>query len=295
MSKATESTAWEIAFAPEAAGTKTITLSTTNTFVNKDVEITVTTAAGALGSGTGSAEAVSDVGILGNAQASQPLSGHYIKVSADADVAVTTSGWVNSGVDVNVPISDVYYPITEGVITSNTSIEGISTYFNTGSSSSYDVAVTPQHSVTTAGYVAATVNPVDGTSAYYSIKTTSVTEGTTTVSGNTATRGNASWGTGWITADNMGAAVFANTATSGKSYVDISGTSDAPVLISGDYLYINKGYVDDLKISLAKLVPDGSDVKGHSDYILTGHSAYDDDGILIAGSMPIWDGSYIVA
>lgn len=433
MSKATESTAWEISFAPEAAGTKKITLTTTNTFVNKNVEISVNTAAGALGSGTGTVEASSDISnFLGTGSSSAPATGHYIKAEADADVAVITSGWVDAGTNVDVPITDIYYPIAEGVqtiaggglsegakssaITSDGSYDGtsydtsdkikfessevagvykihsdgsavvnraavtkqvtqhgyfpadstaqtavsadsitvtnpnhnyyikkstlstnsvnpdtvaqtvtigegyypsnrtvtiaamptgvaassfintgLSTYFNSGSAQANSISITPQHSITTAGYLAQTANPVDGTTVYYSIKTTSVTEGITTISGTTATRGSASWGTGWITADNMGAATFANTATSGKTYVDISTTSDAPVLISGDYLYINKGYVDDLKISLAKLVPDGSDVKGHGEYILTGHSAYDDDGVLVAGTMPIWDGSYTVA
>ena len=90
-------------------------------------------------------------------------------------------------------------------------------------------------------------------------------------------------------------ATFANSATSGESYVDISGTTAAPVLVSGDYLYINEGWTDNVKISLAKLVPDGSDVKGHSEYILSGHSAYDDDGTLVAGSIQTYDGSYTVS
>lgn len=79
-------------------------------------------------------------------------------------------------------------------------------------------------------------------------------------------------------------ATFANTATSGTTYTDKSST--APVLIAGDYLYINKGYTPDIKISLAKLVPDGSDVKGHGEYIISGHSAYDNDGTLVAGTIP---------
>ena len=79
-------------------------------------------------------------------------------------------------------------------------------------------------------------------------------------------------------------ATFANTATSGKTYTDIS--SSGPVLVAGDYLYINEGYTPYSKISLAKLVPDGSDVKDHNEYILSGHSAYDNDGTLVAGSIP---------
>lgn len=79
-------------------------------------------------------------------------------------------------------------------------------------------------------------------------------------------------------------ATFANSATSGTTYTDTSATG--PVLIAGDYLYINKGWTPDCKISLAKLVPDGSDVKGHGEYIVSGHSAYDNDGTLVAGTIP---------
>ena len=107
----------------------------------------------------------------------------------------------------------------------------------------------------------------------------------TTVSGTTATRATWSQTAGYTAQRTIGAATFANSATSGKSYVNISNTTAAPILVSGDYLYINKGWTDDLKISLAKLVPDGSDVKGHGEYILSGHSAYDNDGTFIAGTI----------
>lgn len=130
---------------------------------------------------------------------------------------------------------------------------------------------------------------VNGAEVKGSLGNTSVTQGTTTVSSNTATRGTASWGNGVITAGSISAATFGSTVASGKtanSYVDISATTDAPVLVSGDYLYINQGYTDNIKISLAKLVPDGSDVKGHQEYLLSGHSAYDDDGVLVSGSIP---------
>lgn len=184
--------------------------------------------------------------------------------------------------------------MAEATLAPNVANTGMSTYFNAGTSGSNDVTLTPRYTVSSAGYVATQTNTA-GTPEYYSIKTTSITEGTTTVSGTTATRGVASWGTGWITADSIDAAAFKNSATSGKTYVDISGTTAAPVLVAGDYLYIDAGYTDNLKISLAKLVPDGSDVKGHSEYILSGHSAYDNDGTLVAGSIPTYDGSYTIA
>lgn len=90
-------------------------------------------------------------------------------------------------------------------------------------------------------------------------------------------------------------ATFANTAAAGHTYGDVS--ADAPVLISGDYLYINKGYTDDVKISLAKLVPDQANitVATGAANILSGTSAYDKDGTLIAGTIPTYTGAYTVA
>lgn len=87
-------------------------------------------------------------------------------------------------------------------------------------------------------------------------------------------------------------ATFANTATSGTTYTDIS--SSAPVLISGDYLYINAGYTPASKISLAKLVPDATGTNAPANYILSGYTAFDNDGALITGTMQIYDGTYTI-
>jgi hypothetical protein len=59
------------------------------------------------------------------------------------------------------------------------------------------------------------------------------------------------------------------------------------MLSSSGYLYINKGYTDNLKISLAKLIPDWPDgtnvaAAGH---ILSGYKAYDQDGTVLTGSI----------
>ena len=225
---------------------------------------------------------------------------YYVKQSTLSASSVTPATSAQT-----VTIGDGYYheartvvvdAMANGSASSSTANSGLSTYFDAGSSSDYDVSITPQHSIDTAGYLAETSNPVDGTPAYYSIKEQTITETTTTVSGTTATRGTRTESVGWNdAAETLDVASFGNTATSGHTYVDISGTTAAPVLVSGDYLYIDAGWTDDVKISLAKLVPDGSDVKGHSEYILEGHSAYDDDGVLVAGSIPTYLGAYTVA
>lgn len=94
----------------------------------------------------------------------------------------------------------------------------------------------------------------------------------------------------------LAAATFANTAANGVTYVDISdakvgstsGSYAVPVLKSGDYLYINKGYVDNLKISLARLVPDSVDSANGfagSAQMLAGYSLFDKDGNPVTGEI----------
>ena len=81
------------------------------------------------------------------------------------------------------------------------------------------------------------------------------------------------------------AATLANAGTADKVYAEEAG----PVLISGDYLYINKGYIGDTKIPLADLVPNEANVTagvdGNSNLIYKTVSVYDKDGALIAGTM----------
>ena len=99
---------------------------------------------------------------------------------------------------------------------------------------------------------------------------------------------------GYTTADSLDAATFNNAATSGVTYVDLS---DALVSANGAYvvpeigtdgnLYINRGYIDNVKISLAHLMPgtESTTKPITSDHILSGYEAYDKDGRLIVGSI----------
>lgn len=81
------------------------------------------------------------------------------------------------------------------------------------------------------------------------------------------------------------AATLANAGTANKVYAEETG----PVLVSGGYLYINKGYIGDTKIPLADLVPNEANVTagedGNSHLIYKTVSVYDKDGALIAGTM----------
>ena len=107
------------------------------------------------------------------------------------------------------------------------------------------------------------------------------------------TMDNYSWTSGYIEAGNLGIATFHNTATSGKTYVDLSdalvSSGNAYVVpeISEDgYLYIDRGYIDYVKISLGHLIPGTEGTNAIADtHILSGYSAYDKDGNLITGAI----------
>lgn len=151
-------------------------------------------------------------------------------------------------------------------------------------------------SVTASGVITKTLNTA-GTfldrniGIKVSTTASTVTETITQISNNTVTsRGEVSWGNGWIAEGGISAATFSNSATSGITYKDISDTTQAPILVSNGYLYINKGYTDNLKISLAKLVPNDATItitnSIESAQILSGYAAYDNNGILLSGNIP---------
>ena len=219
---------------------------------------------------------------------------YYIKKSTLSAASVTPSTTTAT-----VTVTSGYYKddrtITIAAMTTVTPTtsytnSGLSTYFTAGTSSDYNVAITPRYS-NSAGYVTAHTNTNNGGIEYWKITTAKLSQGSTTTSGTSATRGIASIATsGWIEATTISAAKFASSATSGISYIDISNTTEAPALVAGDYLYINKGYTDNLKISLAKLLPGEATITGSgasyaSNQMLNGVTAYDTEGHLITGNI----------
>lgn len=55
-------------------------------------------------------------------------------------------------------------------------------------------------------------------------------------------------------------AQFTPVPSTGLSAGDYTKVENAPVLVEGDYLYVTGGVVDNVKIALADLVPDGTTV-----------------------------------
>lgn len=231
---------------------------------------------------------------------SKDSSVYYIPVPTAAfttsgnKVYCSTAGYVPQG-----STSNTVGTVSTGTITNNTTLPSGSTstatinrgkYIKIGAgyydSDKYYLAQanSGNYAVTGSG----TGISVDGKKTI-SVAASTFTYGTTTVSTTTATRGTMSWTAGWATAGSLAAATFANSATADTEYVDISGTDAAPILISGDYLYINKGYTDNLKISLARLVPDSVNnvnTFAAAGQILSGYVAYNADGTGVTGTIP---------
>lgn len=100
-----------------------------------------------------------------------------------------------------------------------------------------------------------------------------------------------------ISTGKLPAATFSNSATADVTYLDVddakigssSGSFMVPILTSGGYLYINRGYVDNIRISLAHLVPDTIDSANGfagSSQMLLGYSLFDKDGNKVTGNIP---------
>lgn len=310
-----------------ASGDKNIQLSTENTFVDQDILIKINTptatnfsldvnnnttdnvtvgnlntttnkypvtatvggtltagTAGWFSSGSGSETGV-QVGLI--PKASFTISGNTFSCNSP--------GYVTSG---NLDSITTVTPTASINTGTNNDYNGLSTYFDKLSNSTgANVTIKPMYS-TSAGYVAQATDSITTSNiTYWKIKTSTVTVPTWSKnnSTNVATMGNYSWTNGYITENHIDAATFQNSAASGVTYVDLSnaitsgGANIIPEIAQNDgYLYINKGYIDNVKISLARLIPgtEGSSALA-SGHILQGHSAYDLNGNLVTGSISL--------
>lgn len=88
-------------------------------------------------------------------------------------------------------------------------------------------------------------------------------------------------------------------APTGDLVVYTEDTTANTVLPSGGYLYINKGWHDNTKISLGHLIPEIADNDAGDSHILFGYKAYDENGNVITGTMatvePTFSGGGVTA
>lgn len=250
-----------------AAGKVSKELQTAGTYVDKNIAIEVNVPDGALEVKQAGA-VTATASINDNVYTSDTETKYPITINADAtvglvQVGVKTEGFVDSTDTVNVE-------------SSNAKTNSKTVYIKAGSLSG-----------------TGTASAEGGNGIVLGTKSTTAPESGFYVKASAA--GGASVATpGWVDADTPSVSVngdsyypiasagLSNAATEGKTYT----TQQGPVLISGDYLYINKGYIDDTKISLADLVPDNATVSSESNNLIYKTiSAYDKDGNLVTGTM----------
>ena len=266
------------------------TATTTEVGANASADTYVEIGAGAVTSG--SAE-------IGSVSVAYDSEGGNFNVTGSANIpapTVGTAGYVGNGIGTlsgatgGATVDAILAKIAIG-----TEISGTATYKPV-------IAKNPATNV--ASETATTSQPASG---YYVAVQTSANTGTLTAtpSVTAAGYGDATHFTAATDTETVGAeasdltyiplaaASLANAETSGQTYTDISSTG--PVLISGSYLFINKGYIENSKISLARLVPDSASQNLAADKMLDGFSAYNNDGTLITGTIPTYAGAYTIA
>lgn len=253
-----------------AAGKATKELQTAGTYVDKNIKIEVNTPDGSL-----------EVKKEGTLSASVSVDANVYTSDTETNYPITVKG--------DASISDVQVGVAKEGFVDNTDTVTIN-----GSSA-------PQASKTVyikAGSLSGsgTASAAGGNGLTLGAKATTAPESGFYVKASAA--GGASVATaGWVDETTpsvsvngdsyypIDAATLANAGTADKVYAEETG----PVLVSGDYLYINKGYIGDTKIPLADLVPDKANVtageNGNSHLIYNTVSVYDKDGALVAGTM----------
>ena len=253
-----------------AAGKVTKELQTAGTYVDKNIKIEVNTPDGSLEVKKAGALSAS-VSIDANVYTSDTETKYPITVKGDASISDVQVGVKNEG----------FVDSTDSVTIASSSAKQVSktVYIKAGTLSGSGSASAEGGNGLTLGAMS-TSAPESGfyvkasAAGSASIETAGwVDETTPSVSVN---------GDSYYPID---AATLANAGTADKVYAEEAG----PVLISGDYLYINKGYIGDTKIPLANLVPNEANViagkDGNSHLIYKTVSVYDKDGALVAGTM----------
>lgn len=156
----------------------------------------------------------------------------------------------------------------------------------------------PKYTVNTAGWIASTVEASSNTTVSVSSDTTGqsiyIPRATFATSAGVVycatagyiPAGSASVGVATINNGTIGT----STTDPGEGYSENTET----VVPSGGYLTLTAGYYAATKISLATLVPNGSNVAGHADYLLAGKTAYDNNGILVTGNIGTYTGTYTI-
>lgn len=263
--------------------------------------------------GSANGKNVNSIAFTGSASTSEPTSGNYVAVqvvvpavSISPTVTLNTAGWignanqiVKSNVTSNGSTTQIYIPLTSGALAagagsanaSSTTIT-LGTKTTTQPSSGKYITVTGSGTVKvgTGGYLAKDTSLASSTAtAYYPIY--AITSNDFTITDNVVKSNKAGWLDNNVTVATLGTGSLANTPTTNQTYTEVSSPA---VLTSDGYLYINKGYFGNTKISLGTLIPN-SDVTDVVEAALrVGYEAFDTSGQRIVGGLSTYDGTYSV-
>lgn len=130
-----------------------------------------------------------------------------------------------------------------------------------------------------------------GTMLTSSVSTPTWTKNSTT---KVVTTGRSEWSDGYISSGHLDAATFSASAETNVTYLNLddalkttNGAFVVPELAANGVLYIKRGYIDNVSISLAHLIADASGTTSiTAAHIRDGYSAYDSNGNLIIGTIP---------
>lgn len=236
------------------------TLATADTYVDKNIEITIETP-DATYEVKKAASVTATVSSKDTTYTSETETPYAITIAADATADAVQVGVKNAGFAAASDVVDVAAAsaeqntktiyVKEGHLagTSETTVASESVKMTKGGTGDFQITASAEGSVKVdvAGWLPVDASADASSEAKYAIQ----------------------------------AATLSNTAGSGE-YTE----KDAPVLTSGGYLYINEGYIKDTKISLATLVPDKANITDeNANLVYNTVKAYDKDGALIVGTM----------
>ena len=260
-----------------ATQTFNATLTTNGKYLDRDINITISTQSGENAIVVPDAKDIKTIKPViadaGDASAlkvtpstSKPESGTYIALKTGADSATVTvtaqigkDGFLKTtdtkqeNVVVNVSASDVaYIPLAGTSAEADATYGALSNYFTQqGSAEGADVTIQPNYSIPNAGYIGEADHVVTNPS-YWAVKNGRVT--------------------GW-----------------NKSETDAPGTvnkiTGVNAIESGGALHIAEGWYEESYITLADIIPDTLDIDAVDGSMLYGHKAFNEKGETLTGSI----------
>lgn len=148
------------------------------------------------------------------------------------------------------------------------------------------------------GTVTVTAGYYTGGTITAQLPTTSITQQawSKNATSKVVTTSGTTWRAGYVsTSGNVDPVTFSNSASSGVTYIDLTdarvgsatGAFYLPEATTAGYIYINRGYIDNVMIDIGRFIPDFADADhaAGEDQMLQGFHAYDGEGNVLTGSI----------